>query len=139
MSRRVDRPTETSSSTMETNRSSALGALPRTVLPPAALHDASVAVGGAPRLAVPRDRSDSARVREPELRRHPDQRGHRVGLHLLHDVRAMELDRSLGGRELAGDLLVEQPCDDARKDLALSRRELLVALAQRLGLEAFLV
>src|SRR5262245_7173800 len=138
MSRRVESPTETSSSTMETNRSSAPGAFPRTVLP-AFLHGASVARGGTPRLAVPKDRSDSARIREPELRRHPDQRGHRVGLHLLHDVRAMELDRSLGGRELAGDLLVEQPCDDACQDLALSRRELLVALAQRLGLEAFLV
>src|SRR5262245_26385745 len=139
MSRRVESPTETSSSTMETNRSSAPGALPRTVLPPAFLHGASVALGATSRLAVPSDRSASARIREPELRRHPDQHSHRVGLHLLHDVRAMELYRSLGGRELAGDLLVEQSRDDACQDLALARGELLVALAQRLGLEAFLV
>jgi hypothetical protein len=37
-------------------------------------------------LAVPWDRSSRARVRDPELGRHPHEVGERLGLHLLHEV-----------------------------------------------------
>src|SRR5262245_35092261 len=67
---------------------------------------------------------------DAELGRHPDERGERLGAHLLHDVGAVELDRPLGRGEVAVDLLVEEPGDDRRQDLALARGELLVALPQ---------
>jgi hypothetical protein len=44
-----------------------------------------------------------------------------MGLHLLHDVSAVELDRALRRGELAGDLLVEPPGDDVRHHFALAR------------------
>src|SRR5262249_24692786 len=145
ISRRVDWPTEASSSTIETRRSSA-PAVPPTASPsPVSIHGLSVATGAAGRLAVRWDRRSSARSAQvppsalgghAELGRHPDERGERLGAHLLHVVGAVELDCPLGRGELAGDLLVEEPGDDQRQDLALARGELLVALPQGASLVA---
>ena len=59
------------------------------------------------------------------------QLGDRRDPHLLHHVRTVRLDRALGGAEIGGNLLVELAGDDAGEDLALARRERLVAGAQR--------
>src|SRR5437867_3675988 len=68
--------------------------------------------------------------RETELSGHPDQPRDRGGLHLLHDVPAVELDRPLGRLQLARDLLVQAPCDHESHDLPLACGEPRVALTQ---------
>ena len=49
--------------------------------------------------------------RDPQFHSHPDQLRQRLGLHLVHDLIAMELDRDLARAEFGGDLLVEQSLD----------------------------
>jgi hypothetical protein len=58
-----------------------------------------------------------------ELGGHPDQFGQRIGLHLPHDVSALDLDRDLAGAERRGDLLVEHARGDQAHDLAFARSE----------------
>jgi hypothetical protein len=43
--------------------------------------------------------------RDPQFLSHPDQLRQRLGLHFVHDLMAMELDRYLARAELGGDLL----------------------------------
>ena len=47
--------------------------------------------------------------RDPQFLSHPDQLRQRLGLHLVHDLMAMELDRDLARAEFGGDLLVDLP------------------------------
>src|SRR5262245_6330621 len=84
-------------------------------------------------------RRDRAPASEAEPLHHPHELCNRLRLNLLHDVRAVELDGPLRGRELPGDLLVEQAGDDEWQDLPLARREPFVAFAQRFDLAPCLV
>src|SRR6266850_3630940 len=65
-----------------------------------------------------------------ELLSHPDEIGQRRGLHLPHDLAAMDLDGFLGRAKLAGDLLVQKALDDEREDLTFAWRQGLIALPQ---------
>jgi signal transduction histidine kinase len=62
---------------------------------------------------------------ERDLQRssHSHQLGKRAGAHLLHDLATMNLDGDLADAELGRGLLVEQPGDDQRQDLALAGRQ----------------
>lgn len=51
---------------------------------------------------------------------HPSQVLERVGLQLVHRRSAVHLDRHLGNIQVAGDLLVESPCDRQLHHLPLS-------------------
>src|SRR5688500_12486119 len=53
----------------------------------------------------------------------PDQCAQGAGLHLPHDVAAMQLHRDLAYAEIEGDLLVEAPTRHLAQHLALARRE----------------
>jgi hypothetical protein len=68
--------------------------------------------------------------RDPQFLSHPDQLRQRLGLHLVHDLMAMELDRDLARAELGGDLLVEQSRHDQSHHFALARCELFIPLTQ---------
>src|SRR5262249_15766337 len=70
-------------------------------------------------------------VRTVQLRGHPHQVGQRAGLHLPHDVAALDLHGDLARSQLGGDLLVQQARDDEGHHLAFARRQRQVALAQR--------
>src|SRR6267142_1143518 len=65
-----------------------------------------------------------------ELLSHPDEIGQRRGLHLPHDLAAMDLDGFLGRAKLAGDLLVQKALDDEREDLTFAWRQGLIASPQ---------
>src|ERR1035441_9596589 len=54
---------------------------------------------------------------------HANQVGQRFGLHFSHDLAAVDLDSSLAGAQLSGDLFIEQPRDDELHDLALAGRQ----------------
>ena len=55
--------------------------------------------------------------------------GRRLHSHFVHYLGAMRFDRALAGAEHVGNLLIEQAAYDKRKDLALARRQVLVASA----------
>ena len=57
-----------------------------------------------------------------ELFGHPDQVRERFGLHLMHDVIAVNLDRLFADTEFDGDLLIEQPRHDLSHHAALAGR-----------------
>ena len=59
-----------------------------------------------------------------------DQVGEALGLHLAHDLAAMDADGDLAGAEFGGGLLVEQTGDDVRQDFALAGGEVGMALLQ---------
>src|SRR5262245_25146917 len=60
----------------------------------------------------------------------PYQVGERRGLHLLHDVATVNLQRDLADAQLRGRLLVEQSADHERKHLAFPGREARETLSQ---------
>src|SRR5712672_2269660 len=62
---------------------------------------------------------------------HPHEVGQRPGVHLLHCMATMDLDRNLAEAELGGRLLVHKPCSDERHHLALACGEQFVGGAQR--------
>ena len=66
---------------------------------------------------------NSVRSRESKGLGHPDQPGEGIGLHLLHDSRAVGFDRLLADPQLAGDLLVKPAGDDECEHLRLAWRE----------------
>src|SRR5262245_23707957 len=68
--------------------------------------------------------------REAESLHHSNELRQRIRLHLLEDVSAVILDRPLGGRDLASDLLIAQAGNNEWQDLTLARRELFVSLSQ---------
>ena len=49
--------------------------------------------------------------------------GERLDAHLLHDVRAVQLDILFPGAEVGRNLFIELPGDDVLHDFALARRE----------------
>ena len=53
-----------------------------------------------------------------------------LGLHLVHDLLAMECDRDFAGAGFGGDLLVEPPGHDQAHHFALARRELFIPRTQ---------
>src|SRR5215831_767522 len=68
---------------------------------------------------------------EAELRGDQHQLRGGVRLEVLHDPRAVELDRLLDDAEVRGDLLVQLPLCEPLEHLALARRERREARAQR--------
>ena len=58
-----------------------------------------------------------------ELFRHANQVGEGVGVHLLHDLAAMEFDRDFARAELESDLFVEQSFNHELKDFSFPRRK----------------
>jgi hypothetical protein len=61
---------------------------------------------------------------------HAHQIGQGGGLHFLHDAAAVRLNRFFRGTEFRSYLFVEQTRDDTGHDLALTRRETCVSLAE---------
>jgi hypothetical protein len=54
---------------------------------------------------------------------HAHECGQGVGVHLLHDLAPVSLDRNLTNAELAADLLVEQASGNEHHDLAFATAE----------------
>ena len=63
---------------------------------------------------------------------HPHEIGQRIGFHLPHHLTALGFHGNLARAELAADLLVQQAGHHETHHLALTRRERLVAAAERL-------
>ena len=63
------------------------------------------------------------RANQAKLLGNRNQFDERVYLELLHEVVAMPFDRALRRVKFAGNLLVELPANDQRKDFSLGRRE----------------
>lgn len=62
--------------------------------------------------------------------RNSNEIGERRRRHLLHHVPSMDLESDFADSKLGGGLLVEQATHDQRQHLALSRRQLEIALPQ---------
>src|SRR4029079_7401938 len=67
---------------------------------------------------------------DPEIDRQANEFRHRGDFEFLQQVRAMELDGSLGDLKIGGDLLVQLAADQMEEDLAFARGQALVALTQ---------
>jgi hypothetical protein len=65
-----------------------------------------------------------------------DQFCERLNLKLFHQVVAVPFDRALSATQFVGNLFVELPANDQRKDFALSRRETMHAGAQNVKVPA---
>src|SRR5262245_13250836 len=83
---------------------------------------------------LPTPGSTSRWESEAELPCHPDQVCERLGLHLLHDLASMSLNRDLASSQFGTHLLVQPAGHDQLHDLPLASSKRRIAFPERLEL-----